>query len=331
MCRSNVFQLAIILSAIAIFPFHLTAQGSGENSSEKTKPAASKQQSESESAGAENGASSRRKTSAQEKRPSSDKINSGVNGAKPTENSEPTKEELAAIEFDVESKEPIFEYFKAKSFVAPTNGKKFVPDLQLFPNGRAILGGRDPRIEKFDSSVSKSELTEFLNLVVNQNRFYEIDMDETEKEMKSKKAKVTIADANSQAFMVNLPKGKKEVQIYALYNAVRNYPEIKDISRLARIEKACDVIMTKIHLGDDGPAALAVVNKACKEHEQKIEPFVMDDLRSATRMKGGRFQVSFQRIYPAVGKTPEQRLYVIYFRKDADSKPAISFYGLPRK
>ena len=245
---------------------------------------------------------------------------------------EPTKEELAAIEYSVDSKEPIFEYIKTVSHVAPTNGKQFIPDLQIFPNGRAVLGGRNPSIEPFDTNISQPELKALLHLVVNQNRFLEIDEEAMEKQMKAnEKGKTQIADGNSVAFRVNLPKGRREIQIYTLYNAVKNYPEVEDIQRLGRIEKACDAIISKIHLGEDGPAILATVNKACAAHETKIEPFELSDMRLATRMKRGRFQVSFQRIYPAVGKTPERKLNAIYFRKDENSEPTVKFYGLPRK
>ncbi len=245
---------------------------------------------------------------------------------------EPTKEELAAIEYSVDSKEPIFEYIKTVSHVAPTNGKQFIPDLQIFPNGRAVLGGRNPSIEPFDSKISQSELKALLHLVVNQNRFLEIDEEDMEKRMKAnEKVKTQIADGNTVAFRVNLPKGRRQIQIYTLYNAVKNYPEVEDIQRLGRIEKACDAIISKIHLGEDGPAILATVNKACAAHEADIEPFELSDMRLATRMKRGRFQVSFQRIYPAVGKTPERKLNAIYFRKDEKSEPTVKFYGLPRK
>ena len=281
--------------------------------------------------------SSRRKPASQEEtsptaeKPSHPASEQATQDSNTSANTEPTKQELAAIEFSVEGKEPIFEYSRAKSQVASTNGKKFIPDLQIFPNGRVVLGGRNPSIKQFDSSISKVDLTQLLHLIVNQNRFYEIDMAETKKQMKSKKVKVTLADANTQAFAIKLPKGKKEIQVYALYNATSNFPDIENVQRLARIEKACNDVITKIHLGDDGPAILALVNKACADHEQEIEPFKLEDLRLATRMIRGRFQVSFQRIYPAVGKTPERKLNAIYFRKDENSKPSVMFYGLPKK
>ena len=242
-----------------------------------------------------------------------------------------TEQQQQAIQIQTDAKGPIFLYDQSGGFrVAPPT--KPAPDFQLFADGRVEVGGANYGMPKLETKLSRSELTRFLNLAVNQNQFYELDEKEIEKKMMAGTPKVQLMDAPTTRFEINLEQGKKAISVYALWNAVKNYPEIDELQRLSKIEQECKSIIMKTHLGDDGDKVLQAVNEAVAKLDQNIAPFTMEEIQNATRLTTGRFQVRFSRELPAANnQTTPPILSAIYFRKDAKSEPKVSFYGLPKK
>ncbi len=242
------------------------------------------------------------------------------------------KNQLDAIQIQMDTKGPIFLYDQSGGFrIAPPT--KPAPDFQLFADGRVEIGGANYGMPKLKSKLSGTELTRFLNLIVNENRFYELNEQEIEKQMKAGKPKLQLRDAPTTRFEINLQQGKKEISVYALWNAFQNFPDVEELERLSNIEKACKLIITQTHLGDDGEKVLKAVNDAVAKLDQKIDPFTMAEIQNATRLTTGRFQVRFTRNLPASnGQTSEPKsMSAIYFRSDAKSEPQVNFYGLPKK
>lgn len=244
-----------------------------------------------------------------------------------------TQQDRDAIQIQMDTKGPIFLYDQSGGFRVVPAGER-TADLQLFADGRVLVGGSNFGMPKLESKISETELNEFLHFVVNTNGFYKLDEKEIEKQMKNGNEKVKLMDAATTRFEINLQRGSKGLSVYALWNAVRNYPEIEELRKLSRIEKRCKQMISEIHLGDDGPMVLKLVNQEVAKLDQKLEPFTMDEIQNATRMTTGRFQVRFGRELTVThdSQAPQKKtISAIYFRSDANSKPTVQFYGLPKK
>ena len=243
-----------------------------------------------------------------------------------------TKKQSTAIQIKMDAQGPIFVYDTTGGYrVKPVT--KPEPKLQVFADGKISVGvARGPNLE---SRLSEAELVDFLNFVVNKNGIYEIDSQDILKRMEGK-VQTQLADATSTVFVIDLEKGKHEVSVYALWNALRNFPDFDELRRLTAIEKRCNSIISRLHLGDDKDAVLTLVNEQVaaksKELGLKIAPLTIVDMRLASRLANGRFQVSFETSLPGADSEAESsKLNVIYFRKSGDAKPEVQFYGLPVK
>jgi hypothetical protein len=244
-----------------------------------------------------------------------------------------TQKQADAIQVQMDTEGPVFVYgSRGGGLVVQAAGQKTNPKIQVFSDGKIVVGGSIgvPRIE---SKFTELELVEFLDFVVNKNKFYELDSADIKKRIGGKE-NLTVRDANSSVFMIELQQGKHEVAVYALWNAIKNFPDFEEIQRLAAIEQRCNAEISKVHLGDRGDKVLKTVNKKVAELELGLAPFTLKEMRLAARRANGRFQVSFQRAWPnSAGDSAKapNLMHAIYFVKDADSEPQVTFYNLPKK
>ena len=181
-----------------------------------------------------------------------------------------TPKQADAIQVPMEAQGPIFEYGSTGSIVAPAVGRKSNAILQIFADGKIVVGG-GTGIPKVESRLTDQELTEFLNFIVNENRFYELNSTDIRERM-AKEKEMTILDANSSVFKLELQQGKHEVSVYALWNAVKSFPNFEEIQRLSAIEKRCTALTTKAHLGDRGEEVLKTVNEKVAELGLRLAP-----------------------------------------------------------
>ena len=245
-----------------------------------------------------------------------------------------SKEQAEAIEFAPDQKSPIFVYGASGGMgVSPNpNGKMGVAaKVKIFADGRVIVSGR-PGTPDLEEKLSEVELAKFLNFVVNTNGFYQLNSKEISKTISGKQA-VKILDAPSTVVIVELKKGRHDVSVYALWNAVKNFPKYDPVKRVKAIEDQCTKIMTRVHLGDRGDEVLKFVNEKVAGLNLGLDPFSMPEMRLATRMPNGRFQVRFTRELPGAKakRIPPSTMHAIYFKKDKDTEPVVNFYGLPKK
>lgn len=237
-----------------------------------------------------------------------------------------------AIQIKMDSKGPIFVYgTSGGGQTAPPNGRNYQPKIQVFSDGKVVAVGSQG-FPDMESSFSEKELTEFLDFVVNRNKFYQLDSDKIEKQIADQN-KLSVLDANSSVFAIDLLKGKHEVEVYALWNVARRFPEMVEIKRLTAIEQRCKFEISRIHLGGDAEKVLQLVNKKLEELGMELSPFTLKEMRLASRMANGRFQVSFQRAVNDTDddSTKSKQLHAIYYVNDAKSEPTVSFFGLPPK
>lgn len=248
----------------------------------------------------------------------------------PQEPLTPAQEDAIQIQMDTQG--PIFVYDLSGGFrmAAPTEQKP-IPKFQLFADGKIVARGGNPPIADVETKLTETELIEFLNFVVNQNEFYGIDMATVAKQMESIQPLPKIADAPTSRFSINLQKGKKEIEAYALFHSIRGFPEVEALQQLARIERRCNRIVSKVHLADDGPYVLQVVNDAIAKQKPDFAPVTMKELRLATRFANGKLQVSFERVLPEHDGGPGRKANVIFYRRSKDIEPVVKFYGFPQK
>lgn len=243
-----------------------------------------------------------------------------------------TQKQSDAIQVQMDTTGPIFEYATVGGGpVALAAGQNRNSKLQVFADGRFVVGG-GAGVPKMEWKSTEPELIEFLNLVVNKNGFYKLDSEAINKQMGVKRT--VIADGISTVFTIELQNGKHEVKIYSLWNAVKNFPNFDEIKRLAAIEKRCNAVITRVHLGDKGDEVLKLVNEKVAELGIGLAPFTLKEIRLAARRGNGRFQVSFQRALPNANGNQSAApilVHAIYFVKDVDSEPQVTFYNLPTK
>lgn len=243
-----------------------------------------------------------------------------------------TEQEAKAIALASDTQGPVFEFAQSGSLLSAAANQKKLIKLQLFADGKVIVGG--PRgVNLTESRMSRQELDQFLNFVVNKQRFYELDSTDIESRMKGKK-KLDVNDGSDSIFTVNLKRGKHEVSIYTLWNAVRIFPDFEEVQRLGAIEKRCNLMISKIHLGDRGDEVLTLINTEVKKLDLGLAPFSLDEMRLATPLANGGFQVSFERRLAEdeqVTSSPLHKMHAIYFKRNASTEPKVSFFNLPKK
>lgn len=252
----------------------------------------------------------------------------------PTNNlrGELTKQEQESIAYQKDLPGPVFLYDQSGGFKVMAPGKR-VPDFQLFADGKVIIGGSQHDMPTIEFKLEQKEVDRFLNMVVNENRFFELN-EKTIMDKMGGKPKVKLMDAPMTRFEINLKKGKKGIAIYALWNARKNYPNIPELEKLARVEAACKAFKIQAHLKDDGPAVLKLVNEELAKKDAAVTPFKLDEIASANRLKSGRFQVRFSRKLPTPKQVEDAKpteMHALYFRSDAKSKPTVMFMGWPKK
>jgi hypothetical protein len=245
-----------------------------------------------------------------------------------------SKDEIDSIEFDANQEAPIFIYGAHGGMgVRPkANGKMEVAEkLKVYTDGKVVVSGR-PGMPNAEHKFSEFELIEFLSFVVNKNQFYQLDSKKIENAVAGKK-EVKILDAPSTVVIVELKKGRHDVSVYALWNAIKNFPDLESIKRMKAIEDRCSQVMTQVHLGDRGEEVLKLVNEKVAALELGLDPFTLNEIRLATQMAKGRFQVRFTRELPGARakRIPPSTMHAVYFKKDADTEAVVDFYGLPKK
>ena len=179
--------------------------------------------------------------------------------------------------------------------------------------------------------MTAQELTRFLDFLVNHVGFYEINEDEMVKKIKAEKHGVTVQDAASSIFKMNLDRGIKQVSIYALWQARKVFTEMDEVAKLGKIEDRCMKMISKVHVGAEAETILKLINEKvalkAKELKKEFDPFALEELRLATRRANGFLQVSFVRALP--GDSPKRRkaLDAIFYRRTKLEEPKVVLYG----
>ena len=225
-----------------------------------------------------------------------------------------------------QNENPIFRYAISGGV---RGANKPIDKLLIYDNGNIVVTG-DVGVPDRQAKLSPTELETFKDFLLKKNDFFSLNSADIEKRMNQNGA-TAITDGYSSIFSGNFDGKIHEVEIYSLWAATKSFPNFDEVKKCEAIEKRCKSIISAANLGDRGPKVLKAVNKEIKEKELDIKPFKLSELRLASQLPAGRFQVSFSRVHPGNTDDPPKSMHAIYFVKQANAEPQISFYGLPIK
>ena len=224
-----------------------------------------------------------------------------------------TEVQSSNIRLPMETDSPVFEFDSLGGFRVATP-PSFVPTpaLRVYADGRVVTGTSSPMIVGSEGTITKTELNQFLHLIVNKERFYELSSSGIKDKMTSATVRMMMDGATSK-FTVDLPKGTHSVEIYALTLAARQFPQVSEIQQLVAIEKRCRQLIARINLGDPEQTKqlLRAVNQKLHAAYPDVPGFEESDFLFATNFKDGRFQATLSK---SVVKTESRPASVVSAR-----------------
>lgn len=249
--------------------------------------------------------------------------------ASPTQEAEVKAQESKKIELPANQKTPVFTFNQAGGF---RRSPKMTVDFELYADGTIKAQNGDKTLQ---FKLSKDRLQSFLQFVVNEQRVYDFTTKGLEEEMKKlgKLASEQIADASSAEVKLDLPKGKHEFSVYALFFARKDFEQqVAGVKSLAAIEFLCGQLVAKHVLGAKSQLVIDTINAEIKKQGLKIDPVSMKELRRASESSNGRLQASFERPQPNPENTRSPKISISYFHDTKNGKqPVVRVYGLQRE
>lgn len=222
---------------------------------------------------------------------------------------------------------PILVFDQAGGF---RRGPKLDPNFQLFADGRVVaLNSSTP----FEFKLKKADVQKLLQFVVADHNAYDLDSDKLLDAMKAqgKPPNQIIADATSATLKLELPRGKHEVSVYALFLAEKNFPKIEGLGHLAAIERRCNQIVALQILGDKKNPVMKFINDEIKRQGLKIDPVKIEELRRCSKREGGQVQATFERKQPNAENDRSPIISISYFVDQKTNQPKVRVYGLQRE
>jgi len=167
------------------------------------------------------------------------------------------------------------------------------PYLQIFADGRVLNSPNAPEHPAYEIQLNEEELNAFLNKVVNEHKFYEIDLKKIEKQ-KAEVAKgrggvgivPIMADAPTITFSMELGRGNHTYQISSAKSSARHFPDIEGLQNAVAIE---DAARRMVHVAIGGgfeniERALEKVNEGLETDGH--EPMTMNELARCSERDG---------------------------------------------
>ena len=170
------------------------------------------------------------------------------------------------------------------------------PHLQVFADGRVVNAASTPEEEDYEFQLKPKQLQEFLKQVVDRNKFYELDTDKIKKEIAAAGQAARIADASTLELKVELPRGSHAVSIYAIKSTAKQFPKIKGLQQIARIENLGRNLVLTANAGgyEKVDRALLKVNEQLKE--KGLDLMTINELYTC-KQQDGILTINFNRKY----------------------------------
>ena len=246
--------------------------------------------------------------------------------AQPTD--EKTKDEQ--IEFARDHKSPFLTYsISGGRKIAALNSNK--PKLQIWPSGKIVCGGLT---EDLEAELSEKELHKVVSELVKEKKIYELSAGSIQKEIEKLEKKTFLYNVPTSKIELNLKRGKHLLEIVGSELTLQQIPKLKEMKRAREIERFLELVIARTVVGGQRQEkqVVAKINDALKaEYAKKYAAFKFEDVKFATHHKGGRKQVTFERIVEDKEEKASFRL-VGRYTKGADGKESatVSRWGMPK-
>lgn len=194
-----------------------------------------------------------------------------------------------AFELPTDKETPVLTFDYSGGFrVRPPEGFVKKPQLQIFPDGRVLRSPNGPNLPSSEIMLSEEQMNAFLESVVNDHKFYEIEPEKIRTEIEKSGDPLRIADAPNLDITINLGQGTHEVSVYAVSFAAQQHPDIKSLADLAAIEKTCRRLLSITDLGgfENLETAIATVNAKLKVDYAEAPEMTVENLQYASKNQG---------------------------------------------
>ncbi len=239
------------------------------------------------------------------------------------------------LAFDGSQTEPLILFDRTGGFrPQPPAGFKATPHLMIFADGTVRTGADRPDVQSRQAKLSRKELFELLDFIVNQKQFYDIDTAEIKTAMKNAGKRIMIADALTSQFVVHLKRGSHVVQAYALQFNVEQYPDVPALRRLLAIQQRLNAEYALAQIGDKKLVAevLRLMNQELKVKRPDMQPFQPKEITYAKRASDGQLTVNAMcEVVDPKTKEWKTRVNATYRKKDADSEATVGLYIVDAK
>ena len=170
------------------------------------------------------------------------------------------------------------------------------PFLQVFADGRVVTPKvfGDGEVNEFQ--LNPEQLQDFLNQVVNENQFYELDTDKIKEQIAAAGPIAIIADAPTLELSMELPRGTHAVNAYTPKSTSKQLPKVESVKQIADIEDLGRQLSLVANAGgyEKLERALTKVNEQLKE--KGLDLMTVNELYTC-REKDGILTINFNRKY----------------------------------
>lgn len=207
-----------------------------------------------------------------------------------------TKEQLK-VEIPNDPEQTVLLWDLTGGFRAPLPpGFKQKPKLQIFADGRVVSGSNGPQFLNGEMKLERSELQQLLEFVVNEHNFFESSQADIQRMLEGYQSR--LADGLTTVLNVDAANQQQQIEVYALFDTARAFPDSDAFKNLLAIEKRLRQIKVMADAGGKKAieAMVAAANEQLKREVPDMPPFTMSQLSSATRFANGKLTARmFQR------------------------------------
>lgn len=172
------------------------------------------------------------------------------------------------------------------------------PSMQILADGTVILGAPFGIKKRIETKINQKEIQSLLQYGLDELKLSKFDAAKVKMAMKAAgKPRFAIADAPTTVIQINADDKTIEAKFYALGFTARQYPKIKELSRLEAFRKRLEKLRAEINAGGEKGIAkhLKLVNAELKAKYPKVKPLQAKDLQSAWHRANGKVYVNFMR------------------------------------
>jgi len=170
--------------------------------------------------------------------------------------------------------------------------------FRLLANGKVLVGRNDPRATELEYTITKEEVQELLEEIVNKRQIFEITTDGIKQKFQDTGRPFFLLDAPIYRISINLGDKQHEVQVEGLISTRRFYKEVAQLQTFAKMHDKFTVMRARAALGTQNEIdeLMDAVVKKFKKQYPDVEPLSLEDVESAIIDENGRLLAEFKRV-----------------------------------